>query len=522
MEIKLSIDQVTRTDYSQDGGAIKGVWEKNDKVSVLSYKGRKVQTCDTFTTSESGSSVTFTGTYTGDSDADMTKIIYPALTSTGTIDEVTGWADPLVSGMYSGHRFCILDANRYDNYRCAFDFSFASQPTDGSPSFLKYYDYMDATVTDITNVTSASMEKNISVIRAVINTASIPAGTIMKRVRVTNSASVFSTSGRYTDAVKFNSSPDYTYGVEVYLGKNSSGEGSISSFSGITKSASDNELVVYLPFMSNNGKNTVLSSGNSLTITVFCGADGDIEYSKTSTLSKDLVIHPGGCFTLKASVNTPERVVKLPIEYMAEYNLAKAKEFATSHNSGKSEYFMAETQYNYPYLDQIKVKGYHVPTIYEWNGVRPSSGTTEIITIGKEVTEKTFKVEYSIVNNVRYGIKFKDTDFESAYKYEMDGSNLVITARWLGKGSGVTLATIAKPSWWQSGNQGDIVRILPAIGMFSNNILSFDGESACYWSSTPVENSSPASHKAVRFSANTNWDLTAANGSRMPVRLFAD
>lgn len=237
--------------------------------------------------------------------------------------------------------------------------------------------------------------------------------------------------------------------------------------------------------------------------------------SKSRTVTRNVV----NSVPVKAEFKRP---VKLPIEYVAEYNLANAKTFSTDHLT--HGWFMAEKQFNYPYLEQIKVNGYHIPTIYEWNGVIPASSSNKI-SIGSDVIEQLFTSEYKVVGEVNYAKRFIGTDYESAYRYELIGGNVIITVRYLGKDSGVSLNTIASETWWISDDSEDISRTIPAAGYYATSstpTITNAGTRAHYWSSTDVPSSNPASHHAASFTATTKYDQRAANWCRLPVRLFED
>lgn len=241
--------------------------------------------------------------------------------------------------------------------------------------------------------------------------------------------------------------------------------------------------------------------------------------TKSSTKSRTVERNVVYSVPVKAEFKRP---VKLPIEYVAEYNLASATSFSTNHYT--SGWFMAEKQFNFPYLDQIKVSGYHIPTIYEWNGIIPASSINKI-TIGSDVIEQEFASEYKTVNGINYGKRFTGTEYESAYRYELSGGNVIITCRYLGKDSGISLNTIASEGWWSSDSSDDISRTIPAAGYYATSstpTITNQGTRAYYWSSTAVESSNPAAHQVASFTATTKYGMQAANSCRLPVRLFED
>ena len=96
----------------------------------------------------------------------------------------------------------------------------------------------------------------------------------------------------------------------------------------------------------------------------------------------------------------------------------------------------------------------------------PASSSNKI-SIGSDVIEQLFTSEYKVVGEVNYAKRFIGTDYESAYRYELIGGNVIITVRYLGKDSGVSLNTIASETWWISDDSDDISRTIPAAGYYA-------------------------------------------------------
>ena len=303
MTINVSIgDAATKTTYTPDGGALKVEWEAGDQISVVSIGSDNIaKTCDTFTTTEGGSSASFSGTYTGAEDAEIIKVFYPALTTTGTISDVTGWATASVSGQFtSTPRFVISNSNIY----CRNNFAYANQSEDDDPSHLKYYDSMSANLASIDDLADVTLAKHSSVIKLIINTSNIPDGTLMKTAMIKNtigSKSVFRVADwgwAYQDLDFARNAATHPNAI-IYLGDNTVGSGSSLSVTGITKTAGDNTLVVYIPIMAG----ATMTAGDSYEISVGTGEAGTNYYTKTVTLPSNIVIPMGSCYTLSATVS---------------------------------------------------------------------------------------------------------------------------------------------------------------------------------------------------------------------------
>lgn len=297
MTINVSIgDAATKTTYTPDGGALKVEWEAGDQISIVSIGSDNIaKTCDTFTASAGGSSAEFTGTYTGAADAKMIRVFYPALTETGTLGGTTGWVSKAGPGMYDGEPFFVV--SNKDVY-CRFRYAYSNQLADGDPSHLKYLDSMSATIDSVDELGTVLLTKNSSVIRLVINTSAIDEGWKMQYVELKN----ISRFGTFEPG-------DWHYTTDDYRTVNHGGSANIMIYCGeylgnynyscFTKTSSDNDLEVFIPFMGN----TTLKAGDEYTVTVNA-LQGSLtkKYTKTVTLPSDIVIPNGSCLTISATV----------------------------------------------------------------------------------------------------------------------------------------------------------------------------------------------------------------------------
>lgn len=296
MTINVSIgDAATKTTYTPDGGALKVEWEAGDQISVVSIGSDNIaKTCDTFTASAGGSSAEFTGTYTGAADAKMIRVFYPALTETGSLNGTNGWVAKTVAGMYDQPFFAVSNENTFSK----FSFTYSNQFADGDASHLKYYDSMSATLTSVDELETVTLAKNTSIIKLIINTSSIADGSSVKSVHFENLGAVspFNYSDWHYSNDDFGNA---THNSSKYLNINLGSYLGGYTFTGITKTSSDNELVVYLPNMGD----ITMKGGDQYSITVTTYLDGvEKRYKKTVTLPSNISIHRGSCFTISATV----------------------------------------------------------------------------------------------------------------------------------------------------------------------------------------------------------------------------
>ena len=224
----------------------------------------------------------------------------------------------------------------------------------------------------------------------------------------------------------------------------------------------------------------------------------------------------GQTYTLPISGSEEVTGPKLPLEYVAEFNIAPdGVSFVTSHANDVSGYFDWNTTIAKFASDKnfmIDGKKYYLPSRSEWNGIVPDGYTNfsyieryqngenqliadvdEVITIAGET--KTYKADYlKLGENAEQGkfyegygtsyairLKSDDNTLLSAWRYEYKTNPLplanstaewpderskpkilVITARLLGPDFTGTVEDISKPEFWQSNNEKDVTRIFPA------------------------------------------------------------
>ncbi|MDO5016935.1 MAG: PL29 family lyase N-terminal domain-containing protein [Porphyromonas sp.] len=203
--------------------------------------------------------------------------------------------------------------------------------------------------------------------------------------------------------------------------------------------------------------------------------------------------------------------VKLPIEYMTEFNVAPdAMSFVTESKNDNSGYFTSEEALSKFTDISIAGKNYHLPKLEEWRGIINETAVgfksgneyadiEEEVQIGKEGELKTYLADYvTPVDNVVYGLRFRekegDSDRLSAWRYQYtkdpnstneEDQTVIITVRLLGKDYQGTVDDIAKADFWDSNNSNDIVRYIPLCGWIdSYNDTQMKGSDGRYFSST--------------------------------------
>lgn len=238
---------------------------------------------------------------------------------------------------------------------------------------------------------------------------------------------------------------------------------------------------------------------------------------------------------------------RLPIEYVAPYDMKSATEMATDNHVNNSYYFYGGgTSFStnlVNFINGTAYPGYHLPSTFEWMSILPpyygkdGNNTSETFDVdggnrirlakGNGVTAilgeiagwgvknnsgaYTYEVYRKFYNqynwpagsNVSYAIRFMENSdgdygiYTCAYRYTYNdvsssiGSNsLTIDVKYIGLDETVTISTISNSSWWSS---VDFTVTMPACGWLNTEAdaagSSYSGANAklstYYWSATP-------------------------------------
>jgi hypothetical protein len=255
---------------------------------------------------------------------------------------------------------------------------------------------------------------------------------------------------------------------------------------------------------------------------------------------------------------------KLPIEYVADYNMATTSSFATNNYRASSGYFTWEQS------KSCNLSNYHLPSVYEWMSViAPNSTTSEVGSFidvdGSSNQRIAFKqgqhmdkaetVAWGVTNNngtysyevnrrfyndyncpndglhdyIGYGLRFKETTgkngrYTCAYRYEykeVDTSldncaSLTVKVKYVGFDQNVTISTISDEGWWAT---VDFTRVFPACGYYDPSSLAYVNRGT-YFSVTnySTTHASGMNFYDVVITAHTNCQKTC----KCSVRLFKD
>ncbi len=210
----------------------------------------------------------------------------------------------------------------------------------------------------------------------------------------------------------------------------------------------------------------------------------------TTAFTSTATFRSGRAYQVNVDVYRP----KLPIEYVAEYNMKNDTEFATSHSNDASAYWnLADAVSKFSNIT-INGKEYHLPGLRELYAIgtpahviafnssltyylTPYSNERYNITEEAEVAGVTSVYTsdyYNTGDKVSYGIRFQSAgdQLKVAYRYRIIGdwilgnlnNYLEITVRYLGSGFSGTLTTINNEDFWNDSSAEYITRIIPATG----------------------------------------------------------
>lgn len=241
-------------------------------------------------------------------------------------------------------------------------------------------------------------------------------------------------------------------------------------------------------------------------------------------------------------IRAPKESIKIPLEYLAEYNVAAGgTSFSTTHKNNVQAHF------TWDQAVALNIDGYYLPSRNHWwsilhknvydysQSINDLNVSEDGIMLPGDGTTNTFTADYKSdpAKKTLYAVRFKDAADNSkvvVYRYRLVGtswdssdldSHLEIKSMYVGKSfidSGKTVADIMSDSYWT--NADVKTRILPAEG-FQQAAIQL-GARGYYWSSTQTETPPNASGYMISF---TSMKVDAVSNYvktyKYPVRLFS-
>jgi len=295
---------------------------------------------------------------------------------------------------------------------------------------------------------------------------------------------------------------------------------------GVTFSAAKDNLTAFLSF---DPAVTDIAANGRVKITLRGGKS--YQWNTTVAAGKNYTI--GNRY--KAAVNSgwtemPVTYGLTPLSFVAEYNVNPAGDgFVTNLTACTgSGYF------NWNAAQTINIAGYHLPSLEEWRGIvappthiyfNNNGYTVDNVseTVKVNGTSYTSTNDYRNVGNKTYALRYKGTNWVSAWKYEYisdgDNTHMMITSR--GVAPSVTITNIANEAFWSSGNENDVVRYFPASGYKNDSGTLYNfGNLGYFWSSSLDSNT-----HAWSMSFGSSTAMSGSNtyrGNSLSVRLFVN
>ena len=284
----------TKLGFTKDGNALKGKWNANEEISVISCKGGQIVYVDKFTTgSESDGQTTadFKGTYHGDSECTIT-VVYPALEEYSS----GNYGTPLPAGTNNdAYRFInSLTSNRTFNFYQYF----STQSKNGDTAHLNDFSILTGNGTVSGSDLTVTLKPITSVFRVTISFDSTYIDEVLKWLVCrfyesdgTTTSACFATGGSISPS--FHASGDNA-SVEMEFGSYNSDLTQIP----IALTSSDLTFVAYVPFVPDPGAKVGAGAAQKLKITL--GLESGMK-DKTIDLTADTTLESGKVYDIAVS-----------------------------------------------------------------------------------------------------------------------------------------------------------------------------------------------------------------------------
>ena len=279
MSLDLSIGaNGTKATYTADGNALKAVWDANEEVSVITYREYKPRTIDNFTYSgEAGkASVTFTGTFTGQSEVDagaQVFVIYPALSQgSGETKRSQSYGSSNI-----GYFESTITTEGSSSYVALKEMNNFKMNSNGDTEYIKYLDFMDGTAIIDGSSFTATLEKKMAIFKIIVTC---------------DSESFLGSLQMEEDAYCIPITANYTFYTRKWRDHNAYNTQNIV-FDGCWNNKTDGKFVYYLPVI----PGMTIANGTQITFR----ATGVAAHSTTKTINADFTPVAGNVYTINVT-----------------------------------------------------------------------------------------------------------------------------------------------------------------------------------------------------------------------------
>ena len=285
----------TKLGFTKDGYVLKGTWNANEEVSVITINGAYVQTIDKFSSgSESDGKTTanFSGTFTGDASHTIV-VVYPALENySGSF-----YGTPMPAGMTDDGYRMISDFNSLGSYKLSMNNS--TQSANGNTDHLGAFSFLKGEGTVSGTDLTVNLKPQVSVLQVNISFDSSLKGKTFGWLEgemkdASTAKYLFNANG----SQNIESPLDICDGtIQLCLGSWSG-----TTQTPITLTDSDLSFVAYVPISIGSGAH-IGGTGGAASIEFNPCIDGTFGgYKKTVSLTADMDLEAGKVYRVNVSI----------------------------------------------------------------------------------------------------------------------------------------------------------------------------------------------------------------------------
>lgn len=285
----------TKLGFTKDGYVLKGTWNANEEVSVITFNGGSMVTIDKFssdTESEGKTTANFSGTFTGDASHTIV-VVYPALENySGSF-----YGTPMPAGMtVDGYRM-ISGFNSIGTYTLSMNNS--TQSANGNTDHLGAFSFLKGEGTVSGTDLTVNLKPQVSVLQVNISFDGSLKGKTFdwldgEMKDASTAKYLFNANGSQNIVAPLEI---YDGTIQLYLGSWSG-----TTQTPITLTDSDLSFVAYVPISIGSGAH-IGGTGGAASIEFdpcIGGTYGD--YKKTVSLTADTVLEAGKVYQVSVSI----------------------------------------------------------------------------------------------------------------------------------------------------------------------------------------------------------------------------
>ena len=285
----------TKLGFTKDGNVLKGTWNANEEVSLVTFNGAYLQTIDKFTSgteSEGKTTANFSGTFTGDASHTIV-VVYPAL------ENYDGpfYGTPMPAGMTVDAYRMISNFNSLGTYVLSMNNS--TQSANGNTDHLGAFSFLKGEGTVSGTDLTVNLVPQVSVLQVNISFDSSLKG---KTFGCLDGEMKDASAAKYL--FNANGSQNIESPLEIHDGiiQLYLGSWSDTTQTPITLTDSDLSFVAYVPISIGSGAH-IGGTGGAASIEFTPCIDGTyVGYEKTVSLTADKVLEAGKVYQVNVSI----------------------------------------------------------------------------------------------------------------------------------------------------------------------------------------------------------------------------